>query len=102
MPEHHKEKKMTAPIYFKPDHKAQTEEMLPILTNKLLDAIDKQETTKAENYLALALKREISHTYICMIYRYARAHKCASICDYIGDIMAATSNISLPKQEETA
>ena len=86
---------MTAPLYFKPNSKANPKETLPILTNRLLDAIDDNDLEKIERYLDLVLERKVSPAYICMIYRYVQAHGDTKIREYFGYIILTISNISI-------
>ncbi len=86
---------MTAPLYFKHDHKTNKEESLPILTNRLLDAIDDNDWEETRKYIDLALEHTVSSSYFSMLYRYALAHENAGICDYIRDIIFMISNMDI-------
>ncbi len=86
---------MTAPLYFKPDHKTNKEATLPILTNRLLDAIDENDERKVGEYIDLVLKQTDCADYFAMLYRYALAHEHAGICEHIRDIVAVISNMDI-------
>jgi hypothetical protein len=81
---------MTAPLYLNHEN---NQKSLHVITNKILNAIDDDETGKLEAYINEAFQHNnVSQDFFWMLYCYAKEVQQSNSCLYLEQIIQTTYN----------